>query len=65
MRKMDWISDEIALTVTIKMIETKTGKCLLGVNDIKKYLRIGHNKAADYLDGDKKITSVQFARKLI
>ena len=42
-----------------------TGKRVLGVNDIKKYLRIGHNKAADYLEGEKNITAFQLARKLI
>lgn len=43
----------------------RTGKTLLGVNDIKKYLKIGHTKAIGYLDGKKTITVYQFAQKLI
>lgn len=43
-----------------------TGKRMLGVYDIKKYLRIGHNKALTYLDdGEKTITAHKFAQKLI
>lgn len=42
-----------------------TGKRILGVNDIMKYLRIGHNKAVEYLDGEKTITVYQLAKKLI
>ena len=47
-----------------EIIET-TGKRILGVNDIKKYLHIGHNKAVEYLDGQKTITVFQFASKLL
>jgi ribosomal protein L30E len=43
----------------------RTGKTLLGVNDIKKYLKIGHTKAIVYLEGKKTITVYQFAQKLI
>lgn len=46
-------------------IVEETGKRMLGVYDIMKYLRIGHNKAIKYLDGQKNITVHQFARKLI
>ena len=42
-----------------------TGKRVLGVYDIKKYLKIGHNKALSYLDGNKEITAHKFAQKLI
>lgn len=42
-----------------------TGKRILGVNDIKKYLHIGHNKAIQYLDGEKTITVHRFAQKLV
>lgn len=42
-----------------------TGKRVLGVMDIMKYLKVGHNKAIEYLGGEKTITIHQFARKLI
>ena len=42
-----------------------TGKRMLGVYDIKKYLRVGHSKALTYLDGEKTITAHKFAQKLI
>ena len=42
-----------------------TGKRVLGVNDVKKYLHIGHNKALEYLEGKKNITIYQLAQKLI
>ena len=50
---------------TVAEIQEATGKTLLGVNDIKKYLKIGHNKAVKYLDGNKTITVFQFASKLL
>ena len=46
-------------------IKETTGKTILGVNDIKKYLKVGHNKAVQYLDGEKTITVFQFALKLL
>lgn len=46
-------------------IKEDTGKILLGVNDIKKYLHIGHNKAAEYLNGQEKITIFDFAKQLL
>lgn len=42
-----------------------TGKRVLGVYDIMKYLKIGYNKALEYLDGDKTITVHKFASKLL
>ena len=42
-----------------------TGKRILGVYDIMKYLKIGHNKAICYLDGEKTITAHKFASKLL
>ena len=42
-----------------------TGKRVLGVYDIKKYLKVGHNKAATYLEGEKTITVFKFASKLL
>lgn len=50
---------------TVAEIVESTGKRVLGVNDIKKYLGVGHNKAAKYLEGNKKITVFQFAQKLL
>jgi hypothetical protein len=50
---------------TVADIVENTGKRILGVNDIKKYLKIGHSKAVKYLDGNKTITAYQFAQKLI
>ncbi len=46
-------------------IKESTGKTILGVNDLKKYLKVGHNKAIKYLDGNKTITVFQLAQKLI
>ena len=46
------------------IVET-TGKRMLGINDIMKYLRVGKEKARVYLDGDKKITAHKFASKLL
>ncbi|MBQ6697523.1 MAG: hypothetical protein IJN09_00565, partial [Oscillospiraceae bacterium] len=44
----------------------RTGKTILGVNDLKKFLGIGHNKAVGYLEkGEKTITAYQLAQKLI
>ena len=42
-----------------------TGKRVLGVYDIKKYLKGGHNTAIGYLDGEKTITVFKLASKLI
>lgn len=50
---------------TVADIIERTGKTLLGVNDIKKYLKVGHNKAVGYLEGKKNITVYQLARKLL
>lgn len=50
---------------TVAEIIEATGKRILGVNDIKKYLKIGHNKAAKYLNGKDKITVFEFAKQLI
>lgn len=50
---------------TLADIVEVTGKRLLGVYDIMKYLKIGHNKANAYLDGKKTITAHQFASKLL
>ncbi|MBQ6846807.1 MAG: hypothetical protein IJO61_06720 [Oscillospiraceae bacterium] len=47
-------------------IMERTGKTILGVNDLRKYLGVGHNKAVSYLEkGETKITVYQLARKLI
>ncbi len=50
---------------TVADIIERTGKVVLGVYDVKNYLKVGHNKAAEYLDGEKKITVYQLAQKLI
>ena len=50
---------------TVADIIERTGKVVLGVYDVKNYLKVGHNKAAEYLDGEKKITAYQLAQKLI
>ena len=42
-----------------------TGKRELGINDVKKFLKIGQNKAVEYMDGKKKITVYEFAQKLL
>lgn len=51
--------------VVAEIIEA-TGKRLLGVNDIKKYLNVGYSKAVKYLDRGEKVISVfKFAQKLL
>ena len=43
-----------------------TGKRILGVNDIAKYLHIGKEKARrEYLGSEKKITAHKFASMLL
>jgi hypothetical protein len=46
-------------------ITEKTGKTILGVRDVMEYLHVGHNKAVQYLDGNKTITVFQLASKLL
>jgi hypothetical protein len=46
-------------------ITERTGKMILGVTDIKQYLKIGRAKALEYLDGKKSITVFEFASKLL
>lgn len=51
--------------VVADIVET-TGKRVLGVYDIKTYLKVGHNTAASYLEkGQKTITVFQLASKLL
>lgn len=42
-----------------------TGKRILGVYDVKKYLKVGHTKALTYLDGEREITAHKLASKLL
>ena len=46
-------------------IKESTGKTVLGVNDIRKYLKTSYGKAIKYLDGEKTITVFQLASKLL
>ena len=47
-------------------IKERTGKTILGVNDLRKFLGVGHNKAVEYLArGEKKITVYELAKKLL
>jgi hypothetical protein len=46
-------------------IKESTGKTVLGVNDVKSYLKVGYKKALRYLDGQKTITVFQLASKLL
>ena len=50
---------------TVAEITEVTGKRILGVYDIMEYLKIGYNKAQEYLEGNKTITVFQFASKLL
>ena len=50
---------------TVAEITEATGKKILGVYDIMEYLKIGYNKAQEYLDGEKNITVFQLASKLL
>ena len=47
-------------------ITERTGKVILGVNDLRKFLGVGHNKAVTYLNrGEKTISVYELAKKLI
>lgn len=46
-------------------IQERTGKTILNISDVKKYLKVGHNKAVEYLDGEKSVTVFQLAQKLL
>ena len=50
---------------TLADIVEVTGKRILGVYDIMKYLKIGYNKDNRYLGGKKNITAHQLASKLL
>ena len=50
--------------VVADIVET-TGKRELGINDVKKFLKIGQNKASTYMCGKKKINVYEFAKQLI
>lgn len=50
--------------VLADVVET-TGKRVLGVYDIKKYLKVGHAKAIVYLGKEKTITAHKFAQMLL
>lgn len=58
-REKEFFRDTLADIVEV------TGKRILGVYDIMKYLKIGHNKANRYLNGSKTITAHQLASKLL
>lgn len=47
------------------IVEKNGGKYELGVNDVKRFLGVGYNKAVAYMDGNKKITAYQLAGKLL
>ena len=42
-----------------------TGKRILGINDVMKYLHIGKERAREYMEGERKITAHQLASKLL
>ena len=42
-----------------------TGKRILGIYDIMKYLHVGKDKARVYLDGEKSISAHKLASKLL
>ena len=50
--------------VVAEIIE-ETGKRVLCVDDVRKYLKVGTNKAKEYFDGEKRITVFQLASKLL
>lgn len=58
-REKEFFRDTLADIVEV------TGKRVLGVYDIMKYLKIGYNKAGKYLGGCKTITAHQLASKLL
>lgn len=46
-------------------LQKKTSKTILGINDIKQLLRIGYDKAFEFLNGQKTITIYQLASRLL
>ena len=51
--------------VVADIVERTDGKMILGVYDIKKCLKVGHNKALKYLDGEKTIPVYKLASELL
>ncbi len=49
----------------VACITESTGKTILGVNDVRSYLKVGYNKAVEYMDGQKKVSVFELAKKLI
>lgn len=44
----------------------RSGKVVLTINDLKRYLKVGHNTAVSYMPkGEKTITAYQLAQKII
>jgi hypothetical protein len=58
-REKEYFRDVVA-----EIIE-ETGKKVLCVDDVRKYLKVGTNKAKEYFDGEKRITVFQLASKLL
>lgn len=58
-REKEFFRDVVADIVEV------TGKRVLGVCDIMKYLGVGYNTAIGYLDGEKTINVFKLASKLI
>lgn len=58
-REKEYFRDVVA-----EIIE-ETGKRVLCVDDVRKYLKVGTNKAKEYFDGEKRITVFQLASKLL
>ena len=50
--------------VVAEIIEA-TGKRVLCVDDVRKYLKVSTEKAKTYFDGEKRITVFQLANKLL
>ena len=51
--------------VIADLLERSGGKMTFTCTAIMDIMKIGHNKAIEYLDGRKEITIYEFARKLI
>jgi hypothetical protein len=51
--------------VIADLLERSGGKMTFTCKSIMDIMKIGHNKAIEYLDGRKEITVYEFARKLI
>jgi hypothetical protein len=63
--RRDYMREKEHFRDVVEDVINRTGKTMLGVNDIQRFLRVGRNKALSFLAGQKEISVYQFASKLL